>query len=47
MFFGHIRQKLSLMVLLRFCLDFCRFHSGVAYKSVAYVKKACMSKTPV
>ena len=28
-------------MLLSFCLIFCQFHPGVAYKSVAY-KKGCM-----
>ena len=27
----------SLMVLLSFCLIFCQFELGVAYKSVAYI----------
>ena len=30
-------------VLLRFCLIFCQYKPGVAYKSAAY-KKACNSK---
>ena len=34
-------QKFSLRVLLRICLGFCQFQPGVAYKSVAYKKKAC------
>ena len=38
--FGHLCQKFSLMVLLSFCLIFCKFQPSVAYKSVSY-KKAC------
>ena len=41
LFGGHVCQKLNLRVLLRFCLIFCQFQPGVAYKSVAY-KKACI-----
>ena len=36
------QQKISLRVLLRFCLIFIQFQPGVAYKSVVY-KKACIS----
>ena len=38
--------KFSLRVLLSFCLSFCQFQFGVAYKSVAYIKKVCMSLLP-
>ena len=38
MFFGHVRQKFSLGVLLSFSLMFGQFQSRVAYKSVAYKK---------
>ena len=38
LFFGHVCQKFSLSVLLRFCLIYCQFHPGFAYKSVAYEK---------
>ena len=31
-------QKFSLRVLLSFCIIFCQFPTGVAYKSVAYTK---------
>ena len=31
-------QKFSLRVLLSFCIIFCQFPAGVAYKSVAYTK---------
>ena len=41
LFFRHVCQKFSLRVLLSFCLIFCKFQPGVAYKSVAYKKKAC------
>ena len=34
-------EKLSLRVLLTFCLIFCQFQPSVAYKSVAYERKAC------
>ena len=33
-------QKFSFTVVLRFCLFFCKFQFGIAYKSVTY-KKAC------
>ena len=33
------KQKFSLRVLLSICIIFCRFQTGVAYKSVAYKKK--------
>ena len=36
--FGHTCQKFSLRVLLSFCLIFCQFQPGVAYKSIAYKK---------
>ena len=36
--FGHVNQNFSLRVLLSFCLFFCQFQPGVAYKSVAYKK---------
>ena len=39
LFFGHVCQMFSLWVLLRFSLNFCQFQPGVAYKSVAYIKK--------
>ena len=29
------------IVLLRFCLIFCQFQLGVAFRSVAYTKKMC------
>ena len=32
-------RKFSLRVLLSFCLIFCQFQPGVAYKSVAYKKR--------
>ena len=35
-------KRLSVRVLLRFCLIFIQFQPGVAYKSVVY-KKACIS----
>ena len=35
----HVCQKFSLRVLLSFCLFFCQFQLGVAYKSVTYKKK--------
>ena len=38
LFFGHACQKVSLRALLSFCLFFCKFQPGVAYKSVAYKK---------
>ena len=31
-------QKFNLRVLLSFCLFFCQFQPGVAYKIVAYKK---------
>ena len=38
--------KVQAQVLLSFCLIFCQFQPGVAYKSAVY-KKACTSeKTP-
>ena len=40
--FGYVCPKFSLSTLLRFCLIFCQFQPGVAYKSVAY-RKACRS----
>ena len=39
LFFGHVRQKFSLKVLLNFCLILGQFQPDVAYKSVAYIKK--------
>ena len=33
----------SLRVLLSICLSFCKFQPGVAYKSVAYKKRACIN----
>ena len=36
--FRHFCQNFSLRVLLSFCLIFCQFELGVAYKSVAYKK---------
>ena len=39
LFFGHACQKFSLKVLLSFFLVFCQYQPGVAYKSVAYIKK--------
>ena len=33
---GDFCQMFSLRVLHGFCLIFCKFQSGVAYKSVAY-----------
>ena len=39
LFVGHVCQKFSLRVLLSFCLIFCQFQPGIAYKSVAYKKK--------
>ena len=33
-------KKYSFRVLLSFCLIFCQFQPGAAYKSVAYTKKA-------
>ena len=41
LFFGHVCQKVSLRVLLSFCLIFCRFQPVVAHKSVAYKKSVC------
>ena len=38
--FGQVRLTFSLRVLLSFCLIFCQFQPGVAYKSGVY-KKAC------
>ena len=38
------KQKFSLRVLLRFCMIFCQFQPGVAYKSVAYIKKRVIEK---
>ena len=42
LFFGHVCQKFSPRVLLSFCLIFCQFQAGVAYKSVAYKKKRAL-----
>ena len=39
LFFGNVCQKFSLRVLLSFCLNFCQFQPGVAYNSVAFLKK--------
>ena len=44
LFFGHVRQKFSLRVLLSFCLIFCQFQPGVVYKSVSYKKERVLSK---
>ena len=33
--------KVQLRVLLSICLIFCQFQADVAYKGVAYIKKAC------
>ena len=30
-------------MLLSICLIFCQFQSGVAYKNLAYIKKACIT----
>ena len=38
LFFGQVCQKFSLGVFLSFCLIFCQFQAGFAYKSVAYKK---------
>ena len=38
--FEHVCQKFGLRLLLSFCLIFCIFQRGVAYKSVAYIKKS-------
>ena len=35
-------KKFSLRVLLSICLIFCQFQPGVAYKKVAYKKRACI-----
>ena len=37
--FGHVSQMFSLKVLFNFCLNFCQFQPGVAFKSVAYKKE--------
>ena len=42
LFFGYVCQEFSLRVLLNFRLNFCQFQPGVAYKSVAYIRKACI-----
>ena len=34
-------RKFSLRVLLSICLIFCQYQLDIAYKSVAYKKKAC------
>ena len=34
--------KVQPRVLLSFCLNFCKFQLGVAYKNVAYEKNACI-----
>ena len=44
LFFGHVCQKSSPRVLIRFCLIFCQFQCGVSYKSVAYKKKRAQNK---
>ena len=36
------QQKFSVRVLLSIWLSFCQFQPGVAYKIVAYIKKACI-----
>ena len=33
------QQNFNLRVLLSFCLTFCQFQPGIAYKNVAYKKK--------
>ena len=43
LYFGHVFQKFNLGVLLSFCLIFCQFQSGVAYKGVAYKKKRALA----
>ena len=35
--------KVQPQVLLSICLRFCQFQSGVASKSIAYKKEACMA----
>ena len=37
--FGRVCQKFKLRVLLRFCLIFGQFQTGVVCKSAAYKKK--------
>ena len=44
LFFGNDCQTFSLRVLLRFCLNFCKFQPGVAYKSVVYKKSVYFQK---
>ena len=44
LFFGYVCLKFSLRVLLSFCLVFCQYKSGVAYKSVAYKSVAYKKK---
>ena len=40
LFFGHVRQRFSLRVLLSFCLIYGQIlQPDVAYKSVAYIEK--------
>ena len=46
LFFGHVCQKFSLRVLLKFCLRFYQFQPGVAYKSVAYKKSVYLIHMP-
>ena len=44
LFFRHVCQKFSIKVLLSFCLNFCKFQPGVAYKSVVYKKSVYFKK---
>ena len=39
------QEKFSLRVLLSICLILCHFQPGLAYKSVTYKKKKCISFT--
>ena len=39
------KVQFSFRVLLYFCLTFCQFQPGVAYKSVSYEKKQCRCET--
>ena len=40
LFFGHVCHKFSLRISFSFCLIFCKFQPGVAYKSVGYKESA-------
>ena len=42
--FGRVYQNFSLRGLLSFHLFFCKYRSGVAYKSVAYKKNGVVCK---